>query len=63
MSTATVHRFTVIIHREEEEVVYECSEVHTVSQGDTVEDALVNLREARDLSIEEFLQAPKWQRR
>ena len=53
MSTATAQRLTAILHREDEVYVAECPEVGTVSQGDTVEEALVNLREATEL----FLQA------
>ena len=33
--------------------VAECPEVGTVSQGDTVEEALANLREATELFLEE----------
>jgi predicted RNA binding protein YcfA (HicA-like mRNA interferase family) len=46
-------RLTAILHREEEVVVAECPEVGTVSQGDTVEEALANLREATELFLEE----------
>ena len=53
MSTATAQRLTAILHREEEVYVAECPEVGTVSQGDTVEEALVNLREATELFLEE----------
>jgi len=34
--------------------VAECPEVGTVSQGETVEDALANLKEATELYLEEF---------
>ena len=40
MSTATAQRLTAILHREEDLVVAECPEVGTVSQSDTVEEAL-----------------------
>ncbi len=53
MSTATAQRLTAILHREEEVYVAECPEVGTVSQGDTVEEALANLREATELFLEE----------
>lgn len=46
-------RLTAILHREEEVYVAECPEVGTVSQGDTVEEALANLREATELFLEE----------
>ncbi len=32
----------------------ECPEVGTVSQGETIESALANLREATELYLEEF---------
>lgn len=53
MSTAAAQRLTAILHREEEVVVAECPEVGTVSQGDTVEEALANLRETTELFLEE----------
>ena len=53
MSTATAQRLTAILHREEEVYVAECPEVGTVSQGDPVEEALANLREATELFLEE----------
>jgi predicted RNase H-like HicB family nuclease len=34
--------------------VAECHEVGTASQGDTIEEALANLREATDLYLEEY---------
>ena len=48
ISTATAQRLTAILHREEEVYVAECTEVGTVSQGHTVEEALANLREATE---------------
>ena len=45
--------FTAILHREGDLYVAECPEVGTVSQGVTIEDALVNLREATELHLEE----------
>ena len=45
---------TAIIHKEVDLYVAECPEVGTVSQGDTVEDAIANLREATELYLEEF---------
>jgi predicted RNase H-like HicB family nuclease len=45
---------TAIIHREVDLYVAECPEVGTVSQGDTVEDAIANLKEATELYLEEF---------
>ncbi len=46
--------FTAIIHREEDIFVAECPEVGTASQGETIEEALANLREATQLYLEEF---------
>ncbi len=49
-------RFTAVIYWEEDaqggEGVYvaECPEVGTASQGDTIEDALANLKEATAVS-------------
>ncbi len=46
--------FTAIIYKEEDLYVAKCSEVGTVSQGTTVEEALANLKEATQLYLEEF---------
>ena len=51
MQTRTL---TAVIHREEDMYVAECPEVGTVSQGETVEAAIGNLREATELYLEEF---------
>jgi predicted RNase H-like HicB family nuclease len=45
---------TAIIHKEVDLYVAECPEVGTVSQGETIEDAIANLREATELYLEEF---------
>ncbi|HLD72080.1 MAG TPA: type II toxin-antitoxin system HicB family antitoxin [Candidatus Nanoarchaeia archaeon] len=45
---------TAIIHKEENMYVAKCSEIGTVSQGNTIEEALANLREATELYLEEF---------
>ena len=50
----TVKTLTAVLHREEDMYVAECSEVGTVSQGSTVEEALANLKEATELYLEEF---------
>ncbi|WP_298904422.1 type II toxin-antitoxin system HicB family antitoxin [uncultured Nostoc sp.] len=44
---------TAIIHKEEEMYVAECPEVGTVDQGETIEEALTNLKEATRLYLEE----------
>jgi len=46
--------WTVKIHREEKWYVAECPEVGTVSQGETIEEAVQNLNEATELYLEEF---------
>ncbi|MCP9917554.1 type II toxin-antitoxin system HicB family antitoxin [Cyanobium sp. ATX 6F1] len=53
MTTATPQRLTAILHREDEVNVAECPEVDTASQGDSIEEALANLREATELYLEE----------
>ena len=46
--------FTAVLHKEGALYVAECPEVGTVSQGDTVEAAVANLKEATELYLEEF---------
>lgn len=45
---------TAIVHREEDVYVAECPEVGTASQGETIEEAVQNLKEATELYLEEF---------
>ena len=45
--------FTAVLHKEGKLYVAECPEVGTVSQGYTVEEAVVNLKEATELYLEE----------
>ncbi len=45
---------TALIHKEDDIYVAECPEVGTVSQGKTIEEALVNIKEATELYLEEF---------
>jgi len=45
---------TAVIVQEEDMFVARCPEIGTVSQGETVEKALDNLREATLLYLEEF---------
>ena len=47
-------RFTAVIHKEGDLYVADCPEVGTVSQGETVEEAVANLKEATELYLEEF---------
>ncbi|MEH1926026.1 type II toxin-antitoxin system HicB family antitoxin [Nostoc sp.] len=58
MKTKTL---TAIIHKEEDMYVAECPEVGTVDQGETIEEALANLKEATRLYLEEcpFLDTEK----
>ena len=46
--------FSAIIYWEEDVYVAECPEVGTASQGDTIEEAISNLKEATELYLEEF---------
>lgn len=45
---------TAVIHKEDDWYVAECPEVGTVSQGETIELAIANLKEATELYLEEF---------
>ncbi len=49
-----VRTFAAIIHKEEALYVAECPEVGTVSQGESIDSALLNLKEATELYLEEF---------
>ena len=49
-----VGTFTAVLHKEGDLHVADCPEVGTVSQGKTVEEAVANLKEATELSLEEF---------
>jgi predicted RNase H-like HicB family nuclease len=51
MATLT---FSAVLHKENDQYVAHCPEVGTVSQGSTVEDAVLNLQEATELYLEEF---------
>ena len=45
---------TAILHWEEDVYVAQCPEVGTASQGETVEEALANLKEATELYLEDY---------
>ena len=47
-----VRRFTAMIYREDDGYVSLCPELDVASQGDSVEEASANLREAVELFIE-----------
>ncbi len=49
-----VQTLTAVIHKEDDWYVAECPEVGTVSQGETIEEAVENLKEATELYLEEF---------
>lgn len=46
--------FSAVIRKEEDMFISECPEVGTVSQGNTIDEALSNLKEATELYLEEF---------
>ena len=46
--------FTAVIFWEDDVYVAECPEVGTASQGETIEEAISNLKEATELYLEEF---------
>ncbi len=46
--------FTAVVHKENKFYVAECPEVGTASQGETIEEAIQNLKEATELYLEEF---------
>jgi len=50
----TTYVLTAVIHKEDDLYVAECPEVGTVSQGETIETAIANLKEATELYLEEF---------
>ena len=45
---------TAIVRKEDNLYVAECSETGTASQGETIEKALANLKEATELYLDEF---------
>ena len=49
--------YTAVIHLEEHLYVAECPEVGTASQGESLDEAVANLREATRLYLEEFPKA------
>ncbi len=53
-SQAMSRTFTAVVYREEDVYVAECPEVGTASQGETIEEALANLKEATELYFAEL---------
>jgi predicted RNase H-like HicB family nuclease len=49
-----MNTFTAVIHKEDNLYVAECPEIGTASQGETIEEAVKNLKEATELYLEEF---------
>ena len=47
-------QLNAIITKEEDMYIAKCPEVGTVSQGETIEEAIANLQEATELYLEEF---------
>jgi len=45
---------TAVLHKEDEIYVAECPEAGTVSQGDILQEAVDNLKEATELYLEEY---------
>lgn len=45
---------TAVINKEDENYVASCPEIGTISQGETVDEALLNLKEATEVYLEEF---------
>jgi predicted RNase H-like HicB family nuclease len=48
--------FTAVIFKEDDLYVAQCPEVGTTSQGATIEEAVINLKEATELYLEEFIE-------
>ena len=45
---------TAVLRKESDLYVAECPEVGTVSQGQSIDEAIANLKEATELYLEEF---------
>ncbi len=54
--------FTAVIHKEDDLFVAECPEIGTISQGESIEEALTNLKEATELYLDEFPIIPRPER-
>ncbi len=53
-----IQTYTAVVHCEDQWYVAECPEAGVVSQGKTIEEAVVNLKEATELYLEEFPPPP-----
>ncbi len=49
----TRQTFTAIVYKEDDVYIAECPEVGTSSYGNTIEEALANLKEVTELYLEE----------
>ena len=49
-----MNTLTAVLHQEESMYIAECTEVGTISQGKTIDEAISNLKEATELYLEEF---------
>ncbi|MBU1169911.1 MAG: type II toxin-antitoxin system HicB family antitoxin [Proteobacteria bacterium] len=49
-----MHTFTAIVHKEDDLYVALCPEIGTASQAETIKEAVINLKEATELYLEEF---------
>lgn len=47
-------QLSALITKEEDMYIAKCPEVGTVSQGETIEETIENLKEATELFLEEF---------
>ena len=45
---------TAVLHKEEDMYVAECPEVGTISQGNSIDESITNLKDATELYLEEF---------
>ena len=52
--------FTAVIHKEDNLYVAQCPEIGTASQGETIEEAINNLKEATEVYLEEFPMKPTY---
>jgi predicted RNase H-like HicB family nuclease len=50
----TMKTFTAVVYQEDDLFVADCPEVGTVSQGNSIDEAIANLKEATELHLEEF---------
>lgn len=58
LNMATEHQYTVVIERGEDSgFVAVCTALGAVSQGETREEVLVNIREAMEIAVEDFVES------